>query len=79
MMLKSINNVITTGFVKLQMAVKGFNDDERGVTAIEYALVAVAIATVVGAIFNDGNALSGALDSAIGKITTAVTSAGTSN
>lgn len=78
-MFMSTQKAMTAAYVKLQMAVSEFKSDERGVTAIEYALVAVAIATVVGAIFNDGNALSTALDSALTKISSAVTAAGTAS
>ena len=62
--------MFTSSFVKLQLALKQFKDDQRGVTAIEYAIIGVAIATIVGAVFatGDSDPLKTALDGAITSI-----------
>jgi len=38
-------------YVKTKLFLEEFKNDERGVTAIEYAIVAVAVATVVAVAF----------------------------
>jgi pilus assembly protein Flp/PilA len=54
-------------FVKAKLLLEEFKNDERGVTAIEYAIVGVAIATVVALVFGTdastgiGKALTGAI------------------
>ncbi|WP_237324078.1 Flp family type IVb pilin [Vibrio penaeicida] len=45
-----------------------FQQDERGVTAVEYAIIAVVISGIILAAFNSG--LGDAIKSAIGQITT---------
>ena len=47
--------------------------DERGVTAIEYAIVAVAIAGIVATAFGSNGGLSVALTSALSAIATKIT------
>ena len=54
-------------------------NDQRGVTAIEYAIVGVAIAALVAGVFGSGSTLDTALEqaiTAIAKAITAVTIAG---
>ncbi|MGF1712652.1 Flp family type IVb pilin [Vibrio kagoshimensis] len=49
--------MFTTLFVKTKVALENYKNDEQGVTAIEYGLIAAAIAGVVALAF--GNADSG--------------------
>ncbi|ORT49214.1 hypothetical protein ST37_12245 [Vibrio sp. qd031] len=60
---------------KAQAALQQFKNDERGVTAIEYAIIAVAIAAIVYSVFGgDGTSgLAGALNSAMSSIVSTVT------
>ncbi|HIF9275000.1 MULTISPECIES: Flp family type IVb pilin [Bacteria] len=61
-------------YVKLQ----NFFKDERGVTAIEYAIIGVAVSAIVLAVFaGDANSLKTALSGAVNTITTNITSANT--
>jgi pilus assembly protein Flp/PilA len=54
---------------KAQAALQQFKNDERGVTAIEYAIIAVAIATIVYTVFGSGSTgLGGALSAAMGSV-----------
>jgi pilus assembly protein Flp/PilA len=54
---------------KAQAALQQFKNDERGVTAIEYAIIAVAIATIVYTVFGTGaGGLGGALSTAMGTV-----------
>ncbi|BDY04290.1 MULTISPECIES: Flp family type IVb pilin [Ferrimonas] len=52
--------------------------DERGVTAVEYAIIAVAMSAIILVVFNDGS-LKTALTDAVGSIKTNMTSATTAN
>ncbi|BDU39721.1 Flp family type IVb pilin [Vibrio nigripulchritudo] len=65
--------MLTKLFVNAQLAFENFKKDERGVTAIEYAIIAVAITGVVFAVFRNG-----ALEQALtGAFTTIKTKLGT--
>ncbi|MDD1781734.1 Flp family type IVb pilin [Enterovibrio sp. ZSDZ35] len=57
--------------------VKAFVRDERGVTAIEYAIIGVAISAILMAVFANNGTLGGALDGAMTFISTQITSAQT--
>ncbi|OAN13658.1 hypothetical protein A3K86_13870 [Photobacterium jeanii] len=53
-----------------------FWNNEDGVTAIEYALIGVAMAVVVGAAFsNDAGSIKSRLDSAFDNISNAISGA----
>ncbi|MCG7497032.1 Flp family type IVb pilin [Vibrio sp. Of7-15] len=65
--------MITSLYVKAQLALEDFKNDQRGVTAIEYAIIGVAISAIVLAMFNSD--LKTALQGAMTKITTAIGSA----
>ena len=62
-----ITEKLTALYVNIALFIEELLEDQRGVTAIEYALVAVAIATVVGVAFSaDGTeSLKGALQGAM--------------
>ncbi|NOI14432.1 Flp family type IVb pilin [Vibrio hepatarius] len=42
-------------------------DDQRGVTAVEYAIIAVAMSAIILAVFKNG-ALKGALEDAVNAV-----------
>ncbi|AMO55922.1 hypothetical protein GZ77_07545 [Endozoicomonas montiporae] len=67
--------MLTKLYVKSAVALDQLRKDERGVTAIEYAIVAVAIAGVVAAVFtsDSSSGLKTALDAAFTNITNAIT------
>ncbi|WP_261882024.1 Flp family type IVb pilin [Vibrio pelagius] len=50
-------------YIKAKLLLEEFKNDERGVTAIEYAVLGVAVAAVVIAVFNGTG--SGTLDDAL--------------
>ena len=56
--------MITKLYVKSAVALNEFKKDQRGVTAIEYAIIGVAISSIVLAVFNGSlrDALSGAVE-----------------
>ncbi len=69
--------MLTKLYVKAACALEA--KKQRGVTAIEYAIIGVAVSAVVLAVFSgsgDGS-LKGALDSAMGTIKSNIGKAGT--
>ncbi|MGB1320833.1 MAG: Flp family type IVb pilin [Vibrio gallaecicus] len=66
--------MFTTLFVKTKVALENYKNDEQGVTAIEYGLIAAAIAGVVAVAFGDSTSgIAGALKTVLDSITTALT------
>ncbi|HCE2308105.1 TPA: Flp family type IVb pilin [Vibrio parahaemolyticus] len=66
--------MLTKAYVKTGLLLESFAKDQRGVTAIEYAIIGVAVSAIVLAMFNSD--LKVALDGAMDKITTAINGAG---
>lgn len=66
--------MLTKLYVKSVLALRAFGKDERGVTAVEYAIMAVAISAVVLAVFKNGG-LESALESAMDAITRQISEA----
>ncbi|WP_342608987.1 Flp family type IVb pilin [Vibrio tritonius] len=62
---------------KFYLNVVSFFKDQRGVTAIEYAIIGVAMSAIVLSVFNSG--LSTALDGAMSSIDANISSAGSSS
>ena len=52
-----------------------FSDDIRGMTAVEYAIIAVAMATIILAVFSNGT-LKETLNSAMKTVSDHITTAG---
>ncbi|MGR5267053.1 Flp family type IVb pilin [Vibrio astriarenae] len=71
--------MLTKMFVNAQVALQNLKNDERGVTAIEYAIIGVAISAIVLAVFNGDSGLKTALKGAITTITDNVSSASSTN
>ncbi|KOO13103.1 fimbrial protein [Vibrio xuii] len=65
--------MLTKAFVKTQLFIQSFKNDERGVTAIEYAILGVCMSAIVLAVFND--TLRTALDGAIATISSNIEAA----
>lgn len=51
--------MITKLYIRAQQTLINFKQDQRGVTAIEYAVLAVAIAAALTATFGTGSATTG--------------------
>lgn len=62
--------MLTKAFVAAQSALYSFKKDERGVTAIEYAIIGVAVSAIVLAMFNSElkESLTGAMTKITGNI-----------
>ncbi|GEK16049.1 hypothetical protein AFI02nite_40850 [Aliivibrio fischeri] len=71
------DNKVKTMLIKFfefsKNAIRNFKNDERGVTAIEYAIIGVAISAIILLMFN--GTLQQALIDAIGTISDNITSA----
>ena len=59
--------MFTALYVKSTLALESFKNNQRGVTAIEYAIIGVAMSAIVLAVFNSD--LKDSLIGAVGKVT----------
>ncbi|MDC5803362.1 Flp family type IVb pilin [Vibrio europaeus] len=50
--------MLTKLFVNAKLALENYKNDDRGVTAIEYGLIAAGVAVVVGAAFLGEDSIS---------------------
>lgn len=50
-------NVLTKAYINVTEAARRFKQDQRGVTAIEYGLIAVAVAAFIVVVFADSGFL----------------------
>lgn len=60
--------MLTKLYVKASVALRSFAEDRQGVTAIEYAVVAVAIAGIAFTVFGSSGGLETALGNAMTKL-----------
>ncbi|CAM4401234.1 Flp family type IVb pilin [Vibrio agarivorans] len=67
--------MLTKMFVNAQVALQNLKNDERGVTAIEYAIIGVAISGIVLFVFGQKNGLSQSLLDAVSTISGNIDSA----
>lgn len=51
MLLNTLNNKFLGAYITVSEAVNGFKHDQKGVTAVEYAIVIAGVAAVVSVIF----------------------------
>jgi pilus assembly protein Flp/PilA len=68
--------MLTKLFVKASLALEA--KKQNGVTAIEYAIIGVAVSAIVLAVFNSDSGLKGALSGAVATITENIESANAS-
>ncbi|HCG7256528.1 TPA: Flp family type IVb pilin [Vibrio parahaemolyticus] len=66
--------MFTKAYVKTRLLVESFAKDQRGVTAIEYAIIGVAVSAIVLAMFNTD--LKTSLTGAMKTITDTIGQAG---
>jgi len=70
------NSVCASVYISVQGDLRAFAKDEKGVTAIEYAIIAVAVSTLVLGVFNS-DGFGDVLDDAINKVKANIGEAGT--
>lgn len=68
MLLKKLNEKTTSMYVNVTEAIRGFKRDEKGVTAVEYAIVIAGVAAVVAVIFGKGGTVQTMLNDIFGDI-----------
>lgn len=66
---------LTQAYITVTESIRNFNKDERGVTAIEYGLIAVAVAVLVVAVFYSDSGFIKQLQSKFSTLTSTVASA----
>ena len=70
-----LNALTTKAYVKVTEAIRSFKENNEGVTAIEYGLIAVAVAALVVTVFYNKGGLIDALRTKFSTLTTKVTGA----
>ncbi|HGG4072937.1 TPA: Flp family type IVb pilin [Salmonella enterica subsp. enterica serovar Poona] len=68
MLLKALNEKTTAMYVNVTEAIRGFKRDEKGVTAVEYAIVIAGVAAVVAVIFGEKGTVQTMLTEIFGDI-----------
>ncbi|AAK02939.1 Flp family type IVb pilin [Pasteurella multocida] len=69
------SKLTTQAYIAVTESIRNFKKDERGVTAIEYGLIAVAVAVLIVAAFYGNDGLVASLKGKFEKLTAAVTGA----
>ncbi len=69
------SKLTTQAYIAVTESIRNFKKDERGVTAIEYGLIAVAVAVLIVAAFYGDTGLVKSLQKKFTDLTTLVTSA----
>ena len=70
-------NLTTKAYIKATEAFRNFKKDEKGVIAIEYGLIAVAIAVLIVAVFYNNNGFVNKLNQQFSNLATTVSNANT--
>ena len=65
-------NLTTKAYIKATEALRNFKKDEAGVTAIEYGLIAVAVAVLIIAAFYGDDSFVGQLKAKFASLATTV-------
>ncbi|MFD1806462.1 Flp family type IVb pilin [Pasteurella oralis] len=66
---------LTQAYITVTESIRNFKKDERGVTAIEYGLIAVAVAVLIVAVFYGQDGFIKNLQSKFNSLTSTVKSA----
>ncbi|UEA17713.1 Flp family type IVb pilin [Pasteurella canis] len=69
------NKLTTKAYIAATESIRNFKKDERGVTAIEYGLIAVAVAVLIVAVFYGQDGFIKNLQSKFNSLTSTVKSA----
>ncbi|HHE3586754.1 TPA: Flp family type IVb pilin [Pasteurella multocida] len=73
------SKLTTQAYIAVTESICRFKNDERGVTAIEYGLIAVAVAVLIVAAFYGDDGLVKSLQDKFSKLTESVTKANVGN
>ncbi|KOE53799.1 Flp family type IVb pilin [Aggregatibacter actinomycetemcomitans] len=73
-----LNTLITKAYIKATEAIRSFKKNQAGVTAIEYGLIAIAVAVLIVAVFYSDNGFIKGLQNKFNDLTKTVSSASVS-
>lgn len=68
-----LNALTTKAFVKVTEAIRSFKENQNGVTAIEYGLIAVAVAAMIVVVFYNQGGFIDALKAKFAELATKIT------
>ncbi|EEX49599.1 Flp family type IVb pilin [Pasteurella dagmatis] len=68
------NKLTTKAYISVTESLRKFKENQSGVTAIEYGLIAVAVAVLIVAVFYNENGFIKALQNKFNTLTTKVNS-----
>jgi conserved domain protein len=68
-----LNALTTKAYVKVTEAIRSFKENNEGVTAIEYGLIAVAVAAMIVVVFYNDQGFIAALKSKFASLTEKIT------
>ncbi|MGC7589364.1 Flp family type IVb pilin [Bisgaard Taxon 46] len=68
------NKLTTQAYISVTESLRKFKENQSGVTAIEYGLIAVAVAVLIVAVFYDDNGFINALKTKFSTLTEKVNS-----
>ena len=67
-----LNALTTKAFVKVTEAIRSFKENNEGVTAIEYGLIAVSVASMIVVVFYNQGGFIDALKAKFGELATKI-------
>lgn len=62
-------NLTTKAYIAVTESIRNFKNDQRGVTAIEYGLIAIAMAALIVVVFSQDSGFIGTLKSKFSGLT----------
>ena len=68
-----LNALTTKAYVKVTEAIRSFKENNEGVTAIEYGLIAVAVAALIATVFYSKGGFIDALKAKFSALATKIT------
>ncbi|UKH18119.1 Flp family type IVb pilin [Actinobacillus pleuropneumoniae] len=72
-----LSNLTTKAYISVTEGIRRFKENQQGVTAIEYGLIAVAVAVLIVAVFYNENGFIQKLQAKFGDLTKAIEGAKT--
>lgn len=72
-----LSNLTTKAYISVTEGIRRFKENQQGVTAIEYGLIAVAVAVLIVAVFYSNDGFIQKLQAKFGDLTEAITKAKT--
>ena len=74
-----LNTLTTKAYIKATEAFRSFKNNQQGVTAIEYGLIAIAVAVLIVAVFYNSDGFIAKLQSKFSDLTSTIGNASVKN